>query len=271
MGAAVLIVCNGMPRAGSTLVYNLVRTYCEHTGGVRSMGFFGEEELRRNLPDLEAAAVSDEVWILKTHYDFDPGLLNNSSRVLAIYTIRDPRKVAVSMMRIWQFSEAKVIEDLRTHMAISEAHTNRPEVFFVRYEDLDKVREELFSKIGRFLGRDVSVEAMEAAIRFADDIRNKSGSDSFGNSKAFIARSVLAVNRRVRAGRLLKRVFSDRFVAALKDRVLFVDKETMLHPGHVGPTSLQTDVTGLTRKIEAEFGDWMVEHGYAVDTPTQET
>ncbi len=260
-----------MPRAGSTLVYNLVRKYCQHTGGVGSMGFFGEEELRRNLHDLEAAAVSDKAWVLKTHYDFDPKLLNNPSRVLAIYTIRDPRKVAVSIMRIWKFSETKIVEALRSHMAISEAQRNRPEVFFLRYEDLDEAREELFSKIGHFLGRDVSVEAMEAAIRYTDDIREKSRTDPFRAAKALIAGLVVGVNRRVRAGRLLKRVFSDRFVAALKDRVLFVDKETMLHPGHVGPTSLQTDVTGLTRKIEAEFGDWMVEHGYAVDTLARET
>ncbi|WP_146592393.1 sulfotransferase [Puniceibacterium confluentis] len=261
----MLIICNGMPRSGSTLIYNLVRLYLEQTGGTRSMGFFDGADLTRNGPQFSEASTSDEACILKTHYAFDRDALPDAGKVLEIYTIRDPRSMGASMMRIWQFTEDRVLTMLRIHMVTANAYKARSDVIFLRYEDLEERRPELFRAVSAFVVRPYSEEAMLAAVAGVDTIRDQSEQDSMRSVKAFLSRSFLAVNRWLRAGRLLKRLMPDRAVAELKNRLLFINKETMLHPGHVGKLTPQDEVRAVKRAVEVTFEDWMAENGYRAD------
>lgn len=90
-------IAGGMPRSGSTLVYQVVCHLVErHLDGVR----LGRADLGL-LPEYRRE-VRDNRWrVIKTHF-FDPGVkcLIGEGRAAAFYIYRDIRDVLCSMMRL---------------------------------------------------------------------------------------------------------------------------------------------------------------------------
>jgi hypothetical protein len=91
----MIVVCNGMQRSGSTLMFNLIRIVLEKTRKGRRV------YKRHPLDDLIAMKGDDPLHILtKRHYVDLPKYVNRRSKVRFLFTYRHPVDVAASHLRI---------------------------------------------------------------------------------------------------------------------------------------------------------------------------
>ena len=132
-----LIVTAGMPRSGSTWLYNAVRLLLEYTGKL----------------DIGAGWISDfnsfknhDVVILKIHY-FKPVIANNATMIL--YSYRDIRDALASFKR--KFGNEPSIEQARKFIHNDNIWREKAS-FIMKYEDMIAAQEKTLEKITGFLG-----------------------------------------------------------------------------------------------------------------------
>lgn len=132
-----LIVTAGMPRSGSTWLYNAVRLLLEYTGKL----------------DIGSGWISDfnsfkdhDVVILKIHY-FEPVIANNATTIL--YSYRDIRDALASFKR--KFGNEPSIEQARK-LIHNDKKWREKASFIMKYEDMIAAQEKTLEKIAGFLG-----------------------------------------------------------------------------------------------------------------------
>ena len=132
-----LIATAGMPRSGSTWLYNTVRLLLERTGKL----------------DIGAGWISDfysfknhDVVILKIHY-YEPVIANNAAMIL--YSYRDIRDALASFKR--KFGSEPTIERARNFI-VNDKKWREKSPFIMKYEDMIASQEETAERIARFLG-----------------------------------------------------------------------------------------------------------------------
>ena len=132
-----LIVTAGMPRSGSTWLYNAVRLLLEYTGKL----------------DIGAGWISDfnsfknhDVVILKIHY-FEPVIANNATMIL--YSYRDIRDALASFKR--KFGNEPSIEQARKFIHNDKIWREKAS-FIMKYEDMIAAQEKTLEEIARFSG-----------------------------------------------------------------------------------------------------------------------
>lgn len=258
----MLIICNGMPRSGSTFVYNLVRLYLEQSVGVKSLGFWKAEGFETGRAEVEAAALREETFLLKTHDPFDPNVLSCPERVMEIYTIRDLRQIAESMIRVWGFSEDQVMSAISDHIKTAEFSEHGSQTVVLRYEDVEDRIPVIFKRVSEFLEVSYRPDIAQLAVMEAGRLGDKNREAFMSGIKIRISIAVQSLSRSFHAGRLLRRFLPERVVQDLKHRLMFVDKKTMLHPGHVRPQGDPMDAPLVRSNIELLYGDWLFAHGY---------
>jgi len=132
-----LMVTAGMPRSGSTWLYNAVRLLLEYTGKL----------------DIGAGWISDfnsfknhDVVILKIHY-FEPVIANNATMIL--YSYRDIRDALASFKR--KFGNEPSIEQARKFIH-NDIQWREKASYIMKYEDMIAAQEETLRKIAGCLG-----------------------------------------------------------------------------------------------------------------------
>ena len=107
----MLVICNGMPRSGSTLQYNLAAEALEAQGPTIRVGFLDQLRNRKTLRRIEAMRDSDMVYIMKTHDALlEPEFYTD--RVKLLFTHRDRRDVAASLRKKTNKNIEEILRDL---------------------------------------------------------------------------------------------------------------------------------------------------------------
>ncbi|MAE32416.1 MAG: hypothetical protein CMO43_12650 [Verrucomicrobiales bacterium] len=118
----MLVVCNGMPRAGSTLQWNLVCELAEATGYGAPIGATALDSISQD--GVDAASRGERIYVVKQH-DVWPGLIERVQRnepgIRVCYIYRDLRDVAVSMQNKWSRTWEALLQALDEAVTAYEA------------------------------------------------------------------------------------------------------------------------------------------------------
>ena len=158
----MLVLCNGMPRSGSTLQYNLVANLVEAAKAGTALG--GIQDTGGTVDDLRVAATADAMLVYKTH-DVLPHILpwvqRGEAGVLVFYIYRDLRDVAVSVREKHGPDETRMFGLLDSAVATYNALVpirESPLVLWQRYEEVTQDALAATRQAAAFLGIDVAPE-----------------------------------------------------------------------------------------------------------------
>jgi hypothetical protein len=156
------VFCAGMPRSGSTWQYQVVSHLIEqYRAGLRG-GFL---ELVEDFERIEEQTTGRTPWLtLKTHVGFPPyadALCDG--RALAVYSFRDVRDVAFSLMHKMRLSFEEIVSSFQLTQCLSDHAfwTAQPGVLCQRYETIVSDPARCVSEIAAFLGLPVIDEEAE--------------------------------------------------------------------------------------------------------------
>ena len=136
----MLVLCNGMPRSGSTLQYNVVAGLVDAAGAGTAGG--GIEDTGGTAEDLRTVAATDTMLVYKTHDVLPhvvPWLERGESGVFVCYIFRDLRDVAVSVREKHGPNDAEMFGLLDRAVAAYDTLVplrESPHVLWQRYEDV---------------------------------------------------------------------------------------------------------------------------------------
>jgi Sulfotransferase domain len=235
-----LILCCGMIRSASTVQYQVIVDLVKRNGLGQSIGFADRQSVLEVLQKLEKVV---GLAVAKTHEvlpEFDA--LIQQDMVSLLYTFRDLRAVALSVMRKWEIPFAHVIGRngwLDTAVESSMHWLAVPGVCVSRYEDIVQSLPAEVTKWAGALGLNITcAQAEELATKYClqaqqDRIRNM----------------------RIQTG---------------SESSSYIDPESLLHHNHIIDGSLDGWKTGLARwqirQIESRFSKWLLDHGYQLTT-----
>jgi hypothetical protein len=259
----MLVFCNGMPRAGSTLQYNLVANLVEASGTGAASG--GMENTGGTEDGLRAAATADRTLVYKTHDVLPhvvPWIERGEVGVLVCYIYRDLRDVAVSLREKHGPNESHMFELLDDAVAtydILSAVRESPHVLWQRYEDVMADARAATAQVADFLGIEVAPAVAEriAADCSVDSARGVMQTVQVA-VKAKMARATPAEMRQIRKG-----VRDGSFHAA--------DPETLIHWNHISRFAGASGVwraelpAPLVAAITGRYADWYTSAGYELE------
>ncbi len=239
------VFCVGMYRSGSTWQYDVVSRLLESHRGGRRLGFVTGEEFA-HLP-----GVADSWQILKAH-DQHPAfaVALADGRALAVYSFRDVRDVAYSLLHKLRGSFEDIVEReqfLHLVLANDAFWAARPRTLCQRYEDLMARPAAAVGQLAAHLGVALAPnEAQTVAEEFS--------------LKANLWRTIELANRLRDEG------------VDLEDptNALHWDGETLLHWDHIREGRVggwRTEATPREVAVLAGLcGAWLVARGYEPDT-----
>ncbi len=170
------VLCSGMYRACSTWQYNVASVLIERHGGIR-LGFVDGREYE------PLAGYGDcQLRVLKTHdrHDvFATALRRN--RALALYSVRDLRDVAFSIMHKFHISFDKVIAPgglLEVCLVNDVFWTSLPNVLVQRYELITENDMTAVRAIAQFIGIDLDSSAAGSLAGEYSLDRNRARTDA---------------------------------------------------------------------------------------------
>ena len=253
-----------MPRSGSTAAYNLMREYLSRCGELDLLGFFNDERLKAEEAVLIRHVKSPSIKILKTHSRLPNALdqLVCDGQAFCTYSVRDIRKIANSMKRVWNMSDAQVLEGLDQHSKIASDMSARDNVHVLRYESMAEDFEALLTFVSQHLHIPYDAQAAAAATQAVSALNAAPKSKALVRAAVFWGRFVLRLNRHLRIGKLLKLILPHESVSNLRDRATFVDRKTMLHPGHIGVATTSNSDKKLDAHVELIYASWLATFGY---------
>ena len=249
----MLVICNGMPRSGSTLQYNLVRGIVEITDNGSGQGFFDPNQAVDSYSQFERWAEEPGFHVIKTQAVF-PGLnkLLQSDKASICYTFRDLRDVAASLERRFkgQGKELyKILDDIVTEYYTIQGF---PHLISVRYEEMTSDLEGTVSHMAQALG--ISPKPAEI-ISVAEEF-------SLSSAKKKIERFEL----RYKIADVIRKGLAKCGIDYVPS---FFDSKTLMHSGHIAPENssredyLPADQIARITDIHRE---WLVECGYITET-----
>jgi hypothetical protein len=242
------VFCVGMNRAASTWQYNVVSELLERHRGGRRLGFF---------PTGDAFAAHDRAhpaggaWQSLKAHDGHPAYAAAlaEGRALAVYSCRDLRDVAYSLMHKCSADFDEVVlrqRYLHTCLDNDRFWTARPRTLVQRYEDVVGDPAAGVGELARHLGVDLAAAEAEALAR----------------------EHSLAANRG-RAAALAGRLRAEG--AGLEDpaNALCRDEHTQLHWNHVRDGRVGAWRDRATPRelalLAGVCGGWLIERGYEPD------
>lgn len=146
-----LFLSAGMPRSGSTLLYNLLREILRVRFGDRLASGWIDD-----LPDLPEG----DAYLIKTHRLF-PFLYRRAQQIA--YSFRDVRTAAVSRWR--KFGHDITLEQVRNEIreyTVARQHSG----LMIRYEEMIRCPTTIVEQLSRLL--DIPVDAQEIYGRVAE-------------------------------------------------------------------------------------------------------
>lgn len=235
----------GMVRSGSTWIYNVVREILGETGCGSAIGYLGEGN------DLDQALQSPQEGtprVIKFHDPTDVACdMLASGRARAIYTQRDLRDVAVSLIRFENTSLIDLIcsQRLGRIIATHERWTACDNLLCIEYADAMARQRDTIAQIAGFLGLPLSPEA---ALQIVERC-------SIDQSR----QRMQAINSHHEG--------DDGLQTKDIGRGRQYDQQTLLHANHVtsgGKTGVYKDVLdkGEIALFDGIYGDWLQSHHY---------
>jgi hypothetical protein len=236
-----------MIRSASTLQYQVVVDLVRRNGLGQSIGFADRQSVSEVLEKLQGV---DGFAVAKAHEvlpEFDA--LVQEEPVRPLYTFRDLRAVALSVMRKWEIPFTHVIGRngwLDTAVASSIHWLSIPGVCVSRYEDIVLSLPAEVSKWAGILGLNLtSVQAEKLAAKYC----------------------IQAQLDRIQTMRIQTGENSE------PNR--YIDPESLLHRNHIIDGSLDGWKAGLEhwqiRQIERRFSKWLLDRGYQLTTAVSAT
>ena len=245
----MLVVCNGMPRSGSTLQYNLVRGIIEITNNGSGRGFFDPNQATDSYGQFQEWSEDSDYHVIKTQTIF-PGLdqLLESRKSYICYTFRDLRDVAASLERRFKGQGKdlyKILDDI-----VSEYYTIRgfPNLISVRYEEMTKDLEGAVSHMVQILG--LSPDPAEIA----------SVAEEFSLSSA--KKKIQRFELRYKIADVIRKGLAKCGIDYMPS---FFDSKTLMHSGHIAPDNSSREdylSTDQIAHITDTYREWLVECGY---------
>ena len=263
-----IVICVGMKRSGSTLQFNISRLLLESQKNISNLG-----EVKSNLLDLTLEQISqnDESQILKVHDPdyaiLDKLLLNKKNKVL--YTYRDLRSVFASMKLRSNISVDEFITDMKLHLKLFSKLKTDKRILFQKYEIFFNNNIKNIEEISEFLEIKNKDEKLFQDISNNLDNLNKFTKSNLLNLKKLITiiyRIVIKITPKTLIN-LIKYIIPLNNLTSFFKKIIH-DQETLMDFDHFSSTKGSIDAwkSILTdheiQKIEAQFGDWLKEHGY---------
>jgi hypothetical protein len=166
-----IVFCAGMPRSGSTWQYQVVSHLIEqYRAGLRGGFLESVEDFER----IEEQTTGRTPWLtLKTHVGFPPYAdALRDGRALAVYSYRDIRDVAFSLMHKMRLSFDEIVRTFQLTQCLSDHAfwTKQTGVLCQRYETIVSDPARCVSEIADFLGLPVTdEEAQRLAATYSLD------------------------------------------------------------------------------------------------------
>ncbi len=235
------VFVGGLIRSGSTLQYQILKALVEGELGGSSLGFVEAWELDDVLAKAEGDPSTRFPCVIKSHV-CTAGIRERLGRgsAIAFYTYRDIRDVVLSGSRNFgvplpEYIAGRAIDDALGESAL---WSSCPGVFTSSFEQLTEAKIAWIREMMDALGLPTAKEfrAEELAAEF----------------------SIERQRERIRS-------------ADFKDLGGFeVDPQTLLHRRHIGEAAVGGWRRELSpaevREIELRAGDWLIDHGYPLDT-----
>lgn len=265
----MLVVCNGMPRSGSTLQYNIARLLLEKTGAGVGKGYFQRDQFKRNYDAFAGWGESDRLFLIKTHDAFPyEEEFHGREQIKTLYIYRDLRDVAVSLRKMFKLEGDKLFSALRRAVDTFDLISANDHALMQRYEevflDLEHATREVADYLGLEVGDDIVGEvASECSIESVSG-----NTDSAAQALVYFVKSTIAmVARFVKLNSILvKTGVPASVIASLRLLVTVKDNKTQMHRNHisdnkggVGVWQEQLDVDTLAI-VMSEFKEWFEEN-----------
>jgi Tfp pilus assembly protein PilF len=235
----------GMPRSGSTWVYNIVSEVLVHQGRGQAHGYVGEgADIDQYLKTEQLDQYAETPRLIKFH-----SLTSEAKRLLsrglakAIYSQRDLRDVAVSLMDFDQtpFDDILASGRLEALAKSSEEWAKQPNTICIEYSAILERPEETIIRLASWLGYPIiHNKASDIAVKW-----------SLGASRARAAQ-VKSSSKQVSLG--------------APGRQKTYHRDTLLHHNHIASGKIgryrdclsSDQVTALNDLL----GDWLIAQGY---------
>lgn len=226
-----LILSAGMPRSGSTWLYNAARLLL-----IEKMG--GQEQLSCGWIDDISTLPTREIMLIKIH-DFDKTWVEKASLIL--YSFRDVRDALASAKR--KFGLDVKLEHAGEYISHGEQWRNVAD-FIMRYEDMITNQAAVLTELGGVLGITHNA-AINNAVNQLEGL-------SFSGGKKEQSGIIGSTAAMLGFGKKKKSY----------------NAENLLHEGHitdgrVGSWHAHLD-PGLVREIEQKYSDWFKANGYDI-------
>jgi hypothetical protein len=275
----MLIACNGMMRAGSTLQYNIVLNLIEHMDLGVGQGFFQESQFSNLETQFDQWAKDPYYHVIKLHEICPKSLeMVASDRMKICYIFRDIRDVAVSVKRKFSYKRTDhFIGTLDRAVSTYYEMNNIPGVLWQKYEDVITNLTISVREIGFYLGLDATEDvilavakscSLDQAIKTIENMSLKTRFMDYTN-KHFLPK----INR-------LAKQFPENLKYILRKTPLHVlrqeiespkhriDKHNLFQPSHI---SKDRGAAGLWRShldakeigmLSERYKSWYVDAGY---------
>lgn len=258
----MLVICNGMPRSGSTLQYNLVRGIIEKMEKGSGEGFFNPQQTRDLYDQFEQWAEDNSFHVIKTQSIFpniDQLLL--SSNVSICYTYRDLRDVAASLERRFKTEGKelyKILDDIIKEYYIIQ---KLPNLISVQYEEMTSDTQSATRYMADALGLSPHSSQIQAVT---DEF-------SLASAKKKIQKFEFRYKIEDASKKLLVKSGLDRLIGRASNifgvgyTPPFFDPKTLMHAGHIAPeNSSRSDYLSpeQIKYITEKYQPWLLACGY---------
>ncbi len=262
----MLVLCSGMARSGSTLQYNLARSYLEQTVGVDEHGFFTREDIEGMFSELKTWASRSDWHILKCH---DLPSIEHWDRlqmpVFILYVHRDLRDVGPSLQRVFGGTDEEVLHLIEGAIEFHERVTNLSMTKVQRYDDLCINPTRCLRDICQFLRIPIDHQVIYRVAKMHSPDRMRQISSKVSKTKLYVVKRLAwKLKNQLGIGSLLRRYLPASYVRNIRRLIEVHDPETMLHPDHIRsdvPTITQQH-SRLCRQIDIHFARWLTANGY---------
>jgi hypothetical protein len=255
----MIVFVAGMPRAGSTWTYNVVRAVLEagRTTVLPDLIPVDETELIKRA--LMSEVNENEAWCIKTHLALKIGSLSRHE-IKIICNIRDVRDACLSIMRFMHADFEVGKRAMMNMMNVTDYYldTFGDNLLGIRFEDLVSTPQTVVQDISDFLGVDLSGSEMRTILGRFD--------------KSSIQKRLRAISN-LESGMDGRRRDSDQqsifdFVKKFDGTHRVYDKTTAFHSNHITSSGDGEWRTYFDEHEAAQIYDlssaWLMKYGYEV-------
>ncbi|MFX0092697.1 MAG: sulfotransferase domain-containing protein [Candidatus Hodarchaeota archaeon] len=254
----MLIICCGMPRAGSTLQYNIARTLIEEIDLGTGLGYF--TDLYKH--QIFEWAKADEFYVIKIHNV--PSLsiteLAVEGELKICYIYRDIRDVALSLKQKWSLKGQRLLKWLDQIIKIYYDLEKISGVLWQKYEEVMPDMNHAIRQIAEFFQLEITEEIVSFVVEEC----------SLTNVKEIMCTLNRGLKRKLRTRwkRAMVKIGSVQIEPVSSP---LIDKRTLVHHDHISKTNGaigawqqfldKKDVEVITNRYKT----WLLETGYNLD------